>query len=130
MGISELVSHVPEARLVTLAVGDIEKALNVQLNQYQVGKNVLRANDRDPYVDGAAGPLVRAISGLDSGEYTHPAMSRPAPPSSTTSGKAMAAAAVTGVDSSFYSNNCFDGTETDVFSTGLRIYTPDDPGRI
>jgi subtilase family serine protease len=95
-------------------VGDIENALHVQLNQYQVGNQVMRANDRDPYVDGAAGPLVRAISGLDSGEYAHPLATRVA---RTASGKAMAATAVTGADSSFYSNNCFDKTETDVFST-------------
>jgi subtilase family serine protease len=97
-------------------VGDIENALHVQLNHYQVGANVMRANDRDPYVDGAAGPLVRAISGLDSGEYTHPAATRATPPSSTP-GKALAAMAAGAPDSSFYSNNCFDTTETDVFST-------------
>ncbi|HWJ48435.1 MAG TPA: S53 family peptidase [Candidatus Udaeobacter sp.] len=98
-------------------VGDIETALHVQLNQYQVGTKVMRANDRDPYVDGAAAPLVRAIGGLDSGEYTHPMATRPTPPSSTP-GKAFAATtAPAAPDSSFYSNNCFDGTETDVFST-------------
>ncbi|MBZ5689242.1 MAG: S53 family peptidase [Acidobacteriia bacterium] len=99
-------------------VGDIENALHVQLNQYQVGAKVMRANDRDPYVDGSAAPLVRAISGLDSGEYSHPMATRQTPPTTTSSGKALAAmAAVAPTDSSFYSNNCFDGTETDVFST-------------
>ena len=98
-------------------VGEIENALHVQLNHYQVGGKVMRANDRDPYVDGAAGPLVRAVSGLDSGEYTHPMVTRPNPTSGAPAGKAMAAA-VTAADSSFYSNDCFDTTETDVFSTG------------
>jgi subtilase family serine protease len=98
-------------------VGDIENALHVQLNQYQVGSNVMRANDRDPYVDGAAAPLVRAISGLDSGEYTHPMATRPAPPSTKPGAKALAAMAPAAPDSSFYSNNCFDGTETESFST-------------
>lgn len=98
-------------------VGDIENALHVQLNQYQVGNQVMRANDRDPYVEGAAGPLVRAISGLDSGEYAHPLATRPNPVSGMSSGKAMTAMAVTGADSGFYSNNCFDKTEIDVFST-------------
>ena len=97
-------------------VGDVENALKVQINQYQVGKNVMRANDRDPYVDGAAGPLVRAISGLDSGQYTHPAATRQAPPSNAP-GKAFAAPAVTAQDSSFFSNNCFDGTESETIST-------------
>ena len=98
-------------------VGDIENALHVQLNQYQVGSNVMRANNRDPYVDGAAAPLVRAISGLDSGEYTHPMATRPDPPSTKPGAKALAAMAPAAPDSSFYSNNCFDGTETESFST-------------
>ena len=58
-------------------VGDVENALHVQLNNYEVRGKVIRSNDRDPYVDGAAAPLVRAISGLNSGEYEHPAMARP-----------------------------------------------------
>ena len=98
-------------------VGDIENALHVQLNQYQVGSNVMRANNRDPYVDGAAAPLVRAISGLDSGEYTHPMATRPDPPSTKPGAKALAAMAPAAPDSSFFSNNCFDGTETESFST-------------
>src|SRR6202007_1066336 len=60
-------------------VGDIENALRVQLNQYQVGNQVMRANDRDPYIDGAAAPLIKAISGLDSGEYSHPMTTRANP---------------------------------------------------
>jgi subtilase family serine protease len=59
-------------------VGDVEKAFHVQLNNYQVRDKVVRANASDPYVDGAAGPLVRVVSGLDSGEYEHPAMQRTA----------------------------------------------------
>src|SRR5579864_2501323 len=98
-------------------VGDIENALHVQLNHYQVGANVMRANDRDPYVDGAAALLVRAISGLDSGEYTHPMATRQGPPSTKPGSKALAAMAPAAPDSSFFSNNCFDGTETESFST-------------
>src|SRR5437660_7052797 len=98
-------------------VGDIENALHEQLNQYQVGSNVMRANNRDPYVDVAAAPLLRAISGLDSGEYTHPMATRPDPPSTKPGAKALAAMAPAAPDSSFFSNNCFDGTETESFST-------------
>jgi len=98
-------------------VGDFENALHLQMNQYQVGKSVMRANDRDPYIDGAAAPLVRAISGLDSGAYSHPKMNRAAPPSATSGAAMTAPAATAAAASSFFSNNCFDGTETDVFST-------------
>lgn len=101
-------------------VGDFESALRVQLNQYQVGTQVMRSNDRDPYVDGAAGPLVRAISGLNSGAYAHPMNTRPNPVTGTPTGKARAAmSAMAGAPAAtdFFSNNCFDGTETDVLST-------------
>jgi subtilase family serine protease len=99
-------------------VGDIENALHVQLNNYQVGSQVMRANDHDPFVEGTAGPLVRAISGLDSGAYAHPMNTRPNPVGGAPSGAAMTAAAtVTPTDSSFYSNHCFDTVETETFST-------------
>jgi len=94
-------------------VRDIETALHVQLNQYQVRNKVIRANDRDPYIEGAAGQLVRAISGLDNSEYEHPAMTRSIPGQGTTAQVNRGAASPDDI----YSNICFDGTETDVFST-------------
>lgn len=102
-------------------VRDIETALHVQLNHYQVRDKTIRANDRDPYIDGAAAPLVRAISGLNTGEYVHPAKPRP-DMGQANSLAASRTASVRPMDSGaggsdFYSNNCFDGTETDVFST-------------
>jgi len=103
---------------VTGTVGDIENALHVQLNDYKVGSQVMRANDRDPFVSGPAASLVRAISGLDSGEYAHPMNTRPNPLAPASSGAAMvSAAAVTSPASSFFSNNCFDTVETETLST-------------
>ena len=91
--------------------GDVEKACHVQLNNYQVGDKTVRANAGDPYVEGAAGPLVRAVSGLDSGEFAHTLMVRP-----TSIGKSRsAAAAVSSPD--FFSSRCFTGTEKESFST-------------
>src|SRR6202451_1294061 len=58
-------------------VGDVEKAFQVQLNNYQVGDKTIRANAGDPYVEGPAGPLVRAVSGLDTEEFEHPLMGKP-----------------------------------------------------
>lgn len=91
-------------------IGDVEKAFHVQLNNYEVLGKVIRANDRDPVVNGAAGSLVSAVAGLDSGKYEHPLMQRAIP--SGTSG------AVSGAvhPEDIYSNVCFPGTETDVFS--------------
>jgi subtilase family serine protease len=95
-------------------VGDVETAFRVQLNNYRVGSKTIRANDRDPYVDGAAAPLVRVVSGLDNGKYEHPMLARP---TSLGKGKANAASAVVAKSTpDFFSNNCFNGTETDTFS--------------
>jgi subtilase family serine protease len=100
-------------------VGDIETAFHVVLSNYDVKGKTMRANDRDPYVDGAAAELVSTVSGLDSGEFVHPAMTR-TPKLSTTSSApqtARAATVTSRLDSLGYSNNCFDGTEKDVLST-------------
>jgi subtilase family serine protease len=101
-------------------VADVESAFHVQLNNYQVGDKVLRSNNRDPYIDGAAASLVRSVSGLDTGKYEHPLISRPAAPATP---KGAAAAAKTAglkvgpTDASFYTNNCFDGLEKETYST-------------
>jgi subtilase family serine protease len=94
-------------------VGDVQKAFQVQLNNYRVQGTVVRANDRDPHVDGAAAPLVRSVAGLDTGVYTHSVIVRPsvalagtaASPSSPPVAPAPAAAAP--AQSTFYSTDCF-----------------------
>ncbi|MGB9283792.1 MAG: S53 family peptidase, partial [Candidatus Sulfotelmatobacter sp.] len=98
-------------------VGDVEKAFHVQLNNYQVRDTVIRANAGDPYVEGDAAPLVRVVTGLDSGEYEHPAVQRGAKVPASKSDLSMMASAATPADSNFYSSNCFDGVVTEQFST-------------
>jgi subtilase family serine protease len=96
-------------------VADVQTAFHVQLNNYQVGSKTIRANASDPYVDGAAGPLVRAISGLDTGEFEHPAMQRPTILPTSKSGFTTTAASP--ADSNFYSSDCFDSVVSQKFST-------------
>ena len=92
-------------------VGDLEKAFQVQLNNYQVGDKTIRSNASDPYVEGAAGPLVRAVSGPDTGEFERTLVVRP-----TSLGRSKSAAmAVSNPD--FFSSQCFTGTEKESFST-------------
>jgi subtilase family serine protease len=98
-------------------VGDVEKAFHVQLNNYQVGDKTIRANASDPYVEGAAGPLVRAVSGLDTGEFEHTLMVRPTSIGSSKISTAAAAQAPTVSNSDFFSSQCFTGTEKESFST-------------
>jgi subtilase family serine protease len=102
-------------------VGDVETAFHVTLNNYQVRDQVIRSNDRDPYVEGGAAPLVRSVSGLDTGKYEHPMMSRTTtlPALKTAGGSGALAgpkpAAIPPDD--FYSSNCFKGVEKESFST-------------
>ncbi len=99
-------------------VSDVQTAFHVQLNNYQVRDKVVRANSSDAYVEGEAGPLVRAVSGLDSGEYVHPLALRSA---SQPAGKAeptTLAKAVTAADSGFFQSVCFPGPKTETYSTG------------
>lgn len=94
-------------------VADVEAAFRVQLNHYQVRDKVLRANASDPYVDGAAAPLVRTISGLDSGEFEHPYLARQTLPQGTSAAVNPAAA----TSSNFFSSDCFDGVVKQTYST-------------
>jgi subtilase family serine protease len=101
-------------------VADVQAAFHVQLNYYQVGNETRRANDRDPYVEGAASLLVRSISGLDDSVFVHPMMAKPVKLADRKSTNAISGAlrpALISETSSFFSSNCFDGVETQTFST-------------
>jgi subtilase family serine protease len=94
-------------------VGDVEKAFQVQLNDYQVRDETLRANDRDPYIDSDVAAAVLAVAGLDSGHYTHPLAHRP---TSLPDGRTLPAEKVSpGVQ--FFSSDCFTGVTTQKYST-------------
>ncbi len=87
-------------------IGDVEQAFQVRLNDYEVNGKLVRANDRDPSLEGPAASLVRAVSGLDAGVYTHPVVVRPtAAPVAPAAGTLTPAAAA--AQSTFYSSNCF-----------------------
>jgi subtilase family serine protease len=58
-------------------VSDVETAFQVELNNYQVGGKTIRANASDPYIEGPAAELVRAVAGLDTAEFEHPLAARP-----------------------------------------------------
>lgn len=99
-------------------VANIETAFQVQLNDYQIGNKVLRANASDPYVEGPAAALVQAVSGLDSGAFDHPVDVRPASPSSTASSNhSDLAQAASGADASFFQSVCFTGPKTEHYTT-------------
>src|SRR5579864_1374540 len=87
-------------------IGDVENAFRVQLNNYEVQGKTIRANDRDPYIEGAAGDLVMGVLGLDTGKYEHPIMSRSAMIGN--SGNSAAAALTAAAQADMFSNVCFN----------------------
>jgi subtilase family serine protease len=107
-------------------VAQVEAAFQVRLNSYEVMGKTIRANDRDPYIDNEAAPLVKAVYGLDSATYEHPFMARPTSfPSAAaqaerddrTKAAIAAARALSAASSDFFSNVCFDGVEKESLST-------------
>src|SRR5271156_6395380 len=98
-------------------VADVQNAFQVQLNNYQVGGKTIRANASDPYVEGAAGPLVKAVSGLDSGEFEHTVIVRPTSIRGSKSAAAAGPQTAAVSNSDFFSSQCFTGTEKESFST-------------
>jgi subtilase family serine protease len=101
-------------------VADVEQAFRVRLRNYRVGDKVVRANDRDPTVGGAAGAFVRVVGGLDSGEYTHPLIVRTA---AGFAGPADRVEAKKTADPAFYTPDCFDAT-TQKFTTNNQGQRP------
>jgi len=100
-------------------VGDVEKAFQVQLNNYQVAGQTVRANDRDPYITGAAASLVRSVAGLNTSEFQHPMMVRStslptgAPAAAAAHAKSFAAQAAPTLPPDFFTTKCFDGVVTE-----------------
>ena len=109
-------------------ISDVQSAFHVTLNKYQVRGEVIRANDRDPVIDGAAASLVRSVAGLDSGKYEHPLMTQtPTLPkvksASASTAKAAGPTPAAVNPNDFFTSNCFNGTEKETFST-----VPEDGG--
>jgi len=97
-------------------VGDVENAFHVTINNYDVKGKTMRANANDPYLEGAVAPLVRHISGLDNGEYTHPVASKPTPHASA-GAPSFATAFTFDSATNFFQSDCFPGTTTEKYTT-------------
>jgi kumamolisin len=60
----------------TGTIAQVEKAFDVQINNYTVAGNTVRSNSADPYVDGPAAALIQAVSGLDDDAFRSPGIAR------------------------------------------------------
>jgi len=94
-------------------VGDVQKAFQVQINNYGVHGATYRAPASDPHVDGAAAGLVRAVSGLDNGAFSHPLATLPS--TLPTAGPNTAFQPSTSPD--FFTSNCFPGVKSEQFTS-------------
>jgi len=105
-------------------VANVQKAFHVLLNNYQLNGQIVRGNTSDPMVEGPAGPLVAAVYGLDSLQYTHPYMTRTSSPigKPAASGKTSPPKSTSNA-SSIITSNCFTGTRTESFTTSGTIPT-------
>jgi subtilase family serine protease len=99
-------------------VSEVEAAFHVSLNLYQVRNQVIRANDVDPRIDGPAAQVVRHVSGLDSGEFTHPYAKRSTPTPSGKPGPTTGAteSVVSEASSNFFTSTCFSNNKTEKIS--------------
>jgi subtilase family serine protease len=96
-------------------VGDVQKAFHVQINDYQIGDKVIRANAGDPFVEGPASDLVSAVSGLDNSGFEHPVIVRQA--SNGFMSRSPNIVKPAGIPATqFFPSQCMDGTETLTFS--------------
>jgi subtilase family serine protease len=97
-------------------LGVVSKAFQVEIDNYQLNGQTFRANTSDPYVDGAAGPLVGAVYGLDNLQFQHPIVSQISSPGGKSSTNGQKAASNS--DPGFFASNCFTGTKTETKSSG------------
>jgi subtilase family serine protease len=94
-------------------IAQVSAAFQVQLDNFKVNGQVVRANTTDPYVEGAAAPFVHLISGLSNQQSEIIPVQTSAPSGSSSSQQPLAGES----PSSFFSSNCFHGPTKDVLST-------------
>ncbi len=102
----------------------VSAAFHVTLSNYQFKGQVVRANQEDPSVSGAAAPLVASVAGLDSMSYTHPYISQMAAMKAASAGgpaavhtASMASVAPANLPVSAFNPNCFPGAVDQTFTT-------------
>jgi subtilase family serine protease len=106
-------------------VAQVQAAFHVLLDDYQVNNTVVRANNRDPYIDGPAAAVTRLVSGLDNASFEHPLVTA-ATAANALSGKISPRGGTvtaphgnteTTTPPNFFTNNCFPGPGKEAYST-------------
>jgi subtilase family serine protease len=95
-------------------VGAIQKAFNVQIDNYSLNGATYRSNKADPSVNNGAGGLIAAITGLDDYGF-QPMVARPSGPDGTPVASIPLSITSNGF---FFESQCFRAPETDSFAGG------------
>jgi subtilase family serine protease len=93
-------------------IAEISAAFHIQMSNFEVNGQVVRANTSDPYIDGAAAAFVHLVSGLSNQHSEIVPVQRYAPSTSASSRQSLAAQSTSPL-SSFFTSNCFHGPVTD-----------------
>jgi subtilase family serine protease len=95
-------------------VGAIQKTFNVQIDSYRLNGATYRSNKSDPKVNGGAGGLIAAVTGLDDYGF-QPMIARALDPD----GKPVAPVPLNATSNgAFFESQCFRAPETDSFTGG------------
>ncbi len=95
-------------------VGAIQKTFNVQIDSYSLKGATYRSNKADPKVDGTAGGLIAAVTGLDDYGF-QPMVVRPSGPD----GKSVPSIPLNvSSNGAFFESQCFRAPETQTFTGG------------
>ena len=95
-------------------VGAIQKAFNVQIDNYSLNGATYRSNKADPSVNNGAGGLIAAVTGLDDYGF-QPMVARPSGPDGTPVASIPLSITSNGL---FFESQCFRPPETDSFAGG------------
>jgi subtilase family serine protease len=100
-------------------VGAIEKAFNVQIDNFDLNGENYRSNKTDPSVNNGAGGLIAAVTGLDDFGFK-PMVARPSGPDGTPVRPVPLSISSNGV---FFESQCFRSPETQTFTGGGNLAT-------
>ncbi len=102
-------------------IAQVSAAFHIQLSNFNVRGKTIRANKTNPYVEGAAAPLIHLVSGLSNPQSEITPLQPRTPQSSSVSASSVRASATQASANSslnsFFSSNCFHGPVTDVLTT-------------
>jgi len=104
----------------TGTVANVNKAFQVQLQNFTLNGQTLYANTTAPVVSGAAGALVQAVYGLHNLQYTHPSVTQTTLRTGT--GAAVKGIRATGATAPSISSLCVAASETETLKNNGNSY--------